>query len=100
LVGPRELAASPAYQEDGRKTTHGKPLRSGERRSSFEAANVALELAQTEQTLNFPEEEKDYSSTLKAIRRAYELAAIEARDAGRTAEWEQYKARELAYYLV
>jgi sulfate permease, SulP family len=48
----------------------------------------------------FREEERDYSATLKAIRRAYELAAIEARAAGKAPDWENLKAAELAYYLV
>jgi sulfate permease, SulP family len=50
--------------------------------------------------LIFTEEEQDYSATLKAIRRAYALAAIEAKSAGVTAEWENIGATKLAYYLV
>jgi sulfate permease, SulP family len=43
----------------------------------------------------------DYSATLNAIRRAYALAAIEARSAGTTADFEPLgAATKLAYYLV
>ncbi|ACK51764.1 sulphate transporter [Methylocella silvestris BL2] len=48
----------------------------------------------------FIEEEQDYSATLKAIRRAYALAAIEAKSRGAEPEWESFKANKLAYYLV
>ncbi|MFZ0496177.1 MAG: hypothetical protein WBD65_08895 [Methylocella sp.] len=50
--------------------------------------------------LIFIEETEDYSATLKAIRHAYALAAIEARSAGRTEDWENLSATKLAYYLV
>jgi SulP family sulfate permease len=48
----------------------------------------------------FTEEEQDFSATLKAIRKAYALAAIDARADGRTANWENLGATKLAYYLV
>jgi sulfate permease, SulP family len=48
----------------------------------------------------FTEEEQDFSATLKAIRKAYALAAIDARADGRTADWENLDATKLAYYLV
>jgi SulP family sulfate permease len=48
----------------------------------------------------FIEETEDYSATLKAIRRAYALAAIEARSAGRTEDWQELSTTKLAYYLV
>lgn len=49
----------------------------------------------------FSEEEVDYSATLNAIRRAYALAAIEARSAGAAADFEPLgAATKLAYYLV
>jgi SulP family sulfate permease len=49
----------------------------------------------------FSEEEVDYSATLNAIRRAYALAAIEARSAGTAADFEPLgAATKLAYYLV
>jgi sulfate permease, SulP family len=48
----------------------------------------------------FAEEEQDFSATLKAIRKAYALAAIQARADGRTADWESLDATKLAYYLV
>jgi SulP family sulfate permease len=48
----------------------------------------------------FTEEEQDYSATLKAIRRAYALAAIEAKSAGTKADWENLSTTKLAYYLV
>ena len=40
---------------------HGKPLRSGERRSSFEATNVAFELATIEQALNFSQKVRQFA---------------------------------------
>jgi SulP family sulfate permease len=48
----------------------------------------------------FIEETEDYSATLKAIRHAYALAAIEAISAGRTEDWQELSATKLAYYLV
>jgi SulP family sulfate permease len=48
----------------------------------------------------FTEEEVDYSATLNAIRRAYALAAIEARSAGTKTDWDTFGATKLAYYLV
>lgn len=48
----------------------------------------------------FIEETEDYSATLKAIRRAYALAAIEARAAGKTEDGQELSATKLAYYLV
>ena len=48
----------------------------------------------------FIEETEDYSATLKAIRRAYALAAIDARSAGKTEDWQELSATKLAYYLV
>lgn len=48
----------------------------------------------------FAEEEQDYSATLRAIRRAYALAAIEAQAAGRTETWEHLSETKLTYYLV
>jgi sulfate permease, SulP family len=48
----------------------------------------------------FIEETEDYSATLKAIRRAYALAAIDARSAGKTDDWQELSATKLAYYLV
>jgi len=50
--------------------------------------------------LIFREEETDYSSTLKAIRRGYELAAAQAQEAGKSADWGNFNTTELAYYLV
>lgn len=50
--------------------------------------------------LIFTEEEQDYSATLKAIRRAYALAAIKPKTAGTAADWESFRAIKVAYYLV
>ena len=62
---PRELAAPPAHQEDGRKSAHGKALGSAERRSSFEATNVASELGQAEQALDFSEEVRQFAFEMR-----------------------------------
>ena len=46
--------------------------------------------------LIFPEEDENFSATLKAIRHAYDLRAIAASDEGT----EIPRERELVYYLV
>ena len=61
LVGPRELAAPSAHQEDRRKATYGEPLGSAERRSSLEATNVASELGQAEQAFDFSEKVRQFA---------------------------------------
>lgn len=61
LVGAWELTALPVHQEDGRKAAHGKALGSAERRSSFEATNVASELGQAEQAFDFSEEVRQFA---------------------------------------
>jgi hypothetical protein len=48
----------------------------------------------------FREEETDYSSILNAIRRGYESAAVGAHQAGRSTNWENFNATQLACYLV
>lgn len=48
----------------------------------------------------FAEEEQDLPATLKAIWKAYALAAIDASADGRTADWGNLDATKLAYYLV
>src|SRR5215831_3765464 len=60
LVGPRELAAPSVHQEDRRKAAYREPLGSAERRSSFEAANVAFELGQAEQAFDFSEKVRPF----------------------------------------
>ncbi|MFG1480177.1 SulP family inorganic anion transporter [Xanthobacter sp. V4C-4] len=54
--------------------------------------------------LVFPEESEDFSATLKAIRRAYALAAIDANASaaqrGHQGEWAELGKAKLAYYLV
>jgi len=75
-------------------------LLAGVRAPLFDAFTQAGIAQSHSSELVFIEEEKNFSSTLKAIRRAYELAAIEAKDAGKSAEWETLRSMELAYYLV
>ncbi|MCG5237212.1 SulP family inorganic anion transporter [Xanthobacter oligotrophicus] len=52
----------------------------------------------------FLEESEDFSATLKAIRRAYALAAIDVRSdparRGLRGDWEDLSSAKLAYYLV
>jgi len=75
-------------------------LLAGVRAPLFEALTQAGIVQHHPKDLIFPEEEKDYSSTLMAIRYAYELAASEALKAGKNSDWESLNSRELVYYLV
>lgn len=74
-------------------------LLAGVRPDFLEALDRVGILARHGEALVFPEEREDFSATLKAIRRGYELAGAEAsrKDTGASARVE---APSLVYYLV
>ncbi|WP_026608007.1 SulP family inorganic anion transporter [Methylocapsa acidiphila] len=75
-------------------------LLAGVRPSLFAAFTQIGIIEQHPPEFIFTEEAEDYSATLKAIRRAYALAAIDAKAAGKPDNWDDVSAAKVAYYLV
>jgi len=100
LVGPRELAAPSVHQEDRRKAAYREPLGSAERRSSFEAANIAFELGQAEQAFDFSEKVRQFAFEVRVplarIDKTQELLSNQIFERSDKPEAVPYSARRVA----